>query len=227
VSNTLDYRLGGLLKNKLVFVIFVIAAASANGATTCPTGPLSPYLVGGFTCQTDGSIFSDFGYEIPPGGVPASAIQVVPLSGPGFAGFQFNGSFTASQEQTITYLFGYFVDPPPIIHGEQIDLDPFGDVSLQTDLCITLFPCAPADSLGTLNATTGNTMASTQFPNTGTLAVQSTLTLTGGNTGATSQGFDNVTFTTPEASSMLLAASGLFALLAFRWRAKLRKIRLQ
>jgi hypothetical protein len=213
------------VKNALLFAIFVFAAASANGATTCPTGPYSLYIVAGFTCQTDGSIFSDFGAEIEPGGVPASAIQVVPLSGPGFAGFQFIASFTASQGQTITYLFGYFVDPPPIIHGEQINLDPFGDVSLQTDLCITAFPCAPADTLGTLNATTNNTMASMQFPGTGTLAVQDTLTLTGGNTGATSQGFDNVTFVTPEASSMLLAGSGLLGLLTFRWRAKLRKIR--
>jgi hypothetical protein len=213
------------MKNTLVFLVFVLGAASAKGATTCPTGPLSQYLVAGFTCQTDNSIFSDFGAEIPPGGVPASAIQVVPLSGPGLVGFQFNANFTASAGQTIDYLFGYFVDPPPIIHGEQIDLDPFGDVSLQTDLCITAFPCAPADSLGTLNTTTGNPMASTQFPNTSTLAVQSTLTLTGGNTGATSQGFDNVTFITPEASSMLLAASGLLGLFAFRWRAKLRKIR--
>jgi hypothetical protein len=208
-----------------VFIIFAIAAASANGATTCPIGPLSQYLVAGFTCQTDNSVFSDFGAEIPQGGVPASAIQVVPLSGPGLIGFQFNGNFTVSAGQSIDYLFGYFVDPPPIIHGEQIDLDPFGDVSLQTDLCVTLFPCAPADMLGTLNTTTGNTMASTQFPSTGTMAVQDTLTLIGGNTGATSQGFDNMTFVTPEASSMLLVVSGLLGLLAFRRRGKLHKIR--
>jgi hypothetical protein len=168
--------------------------------------------------------FNNFGYSASPGGIAASAIQVAPITGPGF-GFQFNGNFTAGQGQTITYNLSYFVDPPPIIHGEQIDLDPFGSVSLQTDLCITAFPCAPGNSLGTLNATTGNTMASTQFPNTSTMGVQNTLTLTGGNIGANSQGFDNITFTTPEPSTILLAASGLFGLLAFRARAKLRKIR--
>lgn len=215
------------MKNTLVFLIFVLAAVSANGsATTCPTGSYSLYLIPNFTCSTDTLIFKNFAYSASAGGIAASAIQVAPITGPGF-GFQFNGNFTASPGQTITYMLSYFIDPPPIIHGEQIDLDPFGSVSLQTDLCITAFPCAPGNSLGTLNADTANTMASTQFPNTGTMGVANTLTLTGGNTGANSQGFDNMTFTTPEPSSILLAASGLLGLLAWRSRAKLRKIRFQ
>jgi len=94
-------------------------------------------------------------------------------------------------------------------------LDPFGSVTLQTELCLTDFPCLPANQLPTLTATTNNPTASTQFANTGTLGVRHTLTLDGGASGANSQGFDNEVLVTPEPSGIILGASGLLVLLAF------------
>ncbi len=97
-----------------------------------------------------------------------------------------NGNFTAGQGQTASYIISYFIDPPPIIHRERI--------ALQTDLCVTAFPCAPANSLGTLTATTVNPTAQSTFPSDlSALGVRNTLTLTGTAGPATSGGFTNTT----------------------------------
>jgi hypothetical protein len=159
-------------------------------------------------------------------GLTANQINVTPITTNSKPGFTISGNFTAIQGQSTSYVFSYFIDPPPIIHGEQIDLDPMASVVLQLDLCTTAFPCAGGNSLGTLIADNSNPpnslTASTLLANTNALGVRNTLTLTG--TG-TSQGFDNITFLLPEPSGILLAASGLLGLLTFRWRAKPRKIR--
>jgi hypothetical protein len=190
------------------------------------------YLTSGFACTQGGNTFQSFvfstSFSMGQMGLNPSQIQVKPATGPSSVGFLIMGSFTADIGKSATYVFSYFVDPPPIIHGEQVTLDPFGDVTLVTDLCITPFPCAPGNSLGTLTATTANPMAMGTFPqDQPALGVRNTLTLIGGNIGANSAGFDNVTLLTsmPEPSTILLGGSGLLGLLAFRWRAKRRKSR--
>jgi len=153
-------------------------------------------------------------------------INVSPLDVPGQVGFFFSGNFAVGPQQNATYVISYFIDPvPPIIHGDQLELDPFGSVSLVEDYCIghVLLGC-PAGSSGQITATTNSPIATVQFANTNSLDVQNTLTLNGGPSGANSQGFKNTTFITPEPSGILLAASGLLGLLAFRSRAKIRKI---
>ncbi len=58
---------------------------------------------------------------------------------PDQVGFLIWGNFTSIQGLSTTYVFSYFIDPPPIIHGEQMDLDPIASVILQVDLCTTAF----------------------------------------------------------------------------------------
>jgi len=172
-----------------------------------------------------------FAFTAPVGGLNASQITVVPIDVPNQIGFSFLGMFTANQGQKLTYLLSFFIDPPPIIHGEQIDLDPTGAVSLTTVLCFnSVVPCAPGNKVGTLMATNGNNlMDSVVLANLNVLGVQNTFTLDGTNAPATSGGFDNITSVdsiAPEPAAILLTATGLLGLLAFRARAKLRKIRL-
>jgi hypothetical protein len=217
---------------RIVFIgltlLCALGGTSAFAAGQCQGGTLSTYLAAGFTCTQDNGIltFKSFVFNGPQSGLNSDQINVSPLDVPGTVGFTISGNFVVSAGQNATYVLGYFIDPPPIIHGEQLDLDPFGSVSLLEDLCISgpIQGCPAGNSLQLL-ATTANPTATAFFANTSTLGVQNTLTLTGGNTGANSQGFDNVTFIAPEPSGILLAASGLLGLLAFRSRAKLRKIR--
>jgi PEP-CTERM motif len=207
-----------------LIVLLALGGTPAFAAGQCQGGPLTMFLQGGFTCTQDNGIltFKSFVYNGP---LSSDQIFVSPLDVPSEVGFIFTGNFAVPTGQNATYVLSYFIDPPPIIHGEQLDLDPFGSVMLVEDLCVTAFPCAGGNSLGNLTTTTGNTMASTGLANLNALGIQNTLTLTGGAGGANSQGFDNVTFINPEPSTILLAASGLLGLLAFRSRAKLRRIR--
>jgi len=215
-----------------LILLCALGTAALAAPMQCPEDNLTTYLTPGFACTQNGGIttFQSFVFT-PQGSLTADDITLTPLDILGGFGFLLHGNFVVGPGVNESYVLSYFVDPPPIIHGEQIDLDPFGSVSLITDLCITEFPCAPANSLGKLTATTANTMASIMFPSSqATLGVQNTLTLNGGTSGANSQGFDNITLIPadadmPEPSTILLSASGLLGLLAFRSRAKLRKIR--
>jgi hypothetical protein len=215
----------------LVF-LWAIGGTAAFAAQVCGNASLSTYLASDFTCTQDNGVltFKSFVFNGAPNGLTSDQINVGLLDvGPGAVGFVFSGNFVVSAGQNAQYVISYFIDPvPPIIHGEELDLDPMGSVMIVEDLCATAFPC-PGNSLGKLVATTGNTTASNTIGNTNALGIQNTLTLTGSTGGANSQGFKNLTFistvSSPEPSSILLAASGLLGLLAFRSRAKLRKIR--
>jgi hypothetical protein len=217
------------MKNLLIGLILLCAfGGTAALAAQCSAGTLAQYTALNFTCTEDNGVFTfkNFLYTPPMGGLNANQVILNPIDVPGEVGFLFTGTFTVPPGMNAVYVLSYFIDPPPIIHGEQIDLDPIMFVSLQTDLCTTAFPCGGGNSLGSLKASsTTSLMASTALANTNALGVQNTLTLTGATNGATSQGFDNITFIAPEPSGILLAASGLLGLLAFRSRAKLRKIR--
>jgi hypothetical protein len=210
-----------------LLLLCAIGGTAAFAAPVCGGGSLSAYLAPNFTCTQDNGIltFKSFAFTPAPNGLTSDQITVSPADVPGAVGFFFNGNFTVSAGQNATYVLSYFIDPPPIIHEEQLDLDPMGSVMLTEDLCVTAFPCADGNSLGKLTATTANPMSAIALGNLNALGIQDTLVLTGGAIGANSQGFDNLTFIAPEPSSILLAASGLLVLLAFRSRAKLRKIR--
>jgi hypothetical protein len=186
----------------------------------------------GFACTQDNGVFTfdQFSFMGAAGGLSSDNITISPMDAADNIGFMFSGNFSVNQGQSATYVISYFIDPTPIIHGEQMTLDPMGAVSLDIDLCLTAFPCAPGNSLGTLHADNTNPpnslTVSKTFPNDlSTLGVQNTLKLDGTAGAANSGGFSNSTLLTPEPSTILLAASGLLGLLAFRARTKLRKIR--
>src|SRR5260370_23500531 len=125
--------------------------------TPCPTGSYALYLVSNFTCSTGVVTFGSFAYNGP---LNPAAITVTPITTDYAPGFFFGGSFMVPAGQNLTLVTSYFIDPPPIIHGEQLDLDPMGSVMLTEDLCVTAFPCAGGNALGKLVTSTGNTMAS-------------------------------------------------------------------
>jgi hypothetical protein len=218
-----------------LIVLLALSGTSAFAAGVCQGGALTTYLQGGFTCTQDNGIltFKSFVFTGALGGLNSDQIFVSPVDVPGQVGFMFTGAgnlnFSVQPGQNATYVLSYFIDPPPVIHSEQLDLDPFGSVSLVEDLCVTAFPCAGGNSLGKLTVDNSNPPtslhASIVLGNLNALGIQNTLTLNGGTGGANSHGFNNVTFVNPEPSTILLAASGLLGLLAFRSRAKLRKIR--
>ncbi len=217
-------------RRTVIIALVLLCALGGTAAFAAPCGgaTLTTYLTPNFTCTQDNGVFSfkNFFFNGPQIGLNASQINVSPIDVPGEVGFLFNGNFTVPAGVNATYVFSYFIDPPPVIHSEQIDLDPIMFVSLQTDLCTMAFtPNCSGSPLGTLNASTTTSLtASTTLGNLSALGVRNTLTLTGATNGATSQGFDNITSIAPEPSSVLLAASGLLGLLTFRTRAKLRKI---
>ncbi len=157
------------------------------------------------------------------GALDPNLILVVPINTPSQIGFQFLGNFLPLAGQPSTFVLSYFIDAPPIIHGEQNDLDPINFVTLNTDLCgFAAFPCVGGINLGTITATTGQPLGKTTLmSDVNALGVKNTLTVSGT---ATSGGFDNITFLSPEPAAILLMATGLLGMLALRSRKKLRQV---
>lgn len=74
------------------------AASAASAAPLCATATLDNYLVGGFECEIDSAVFSNFTFSNNGGGagVPvldATEITVDPLSGLDEVGLRFSGDF--------------------------------------------------------------------------------------------------------------------------------------
>jgi hypothetical protein len=181
--------------------ILVMFGGTAGVAAPCPTTPLAdPYLGGqNFSCEIGQFTIKNFRFESSSESVPASRILVTPIDTPSGVGFQFTAVFDEGPERSSSYSISYEVDPPPdIIHGQQIDLDPTGDVKLVTSLCSVSFPCSGGTDLGTLVATPGNPIASTTFnPDRNFVAVQNSLFVNGP---ATSNGFSSISILTGPAT---------------------------
>jgi hypothetical protein len=152
--------------------------------------------------------------------------------------FNFSGDFSNPTNSPITYTIDYILDPrPPVINGASLGLDPSG--VLTEDICAGgVFvggTCTPPGTtfFDVLVATGAIATASTAFPNSvSTVEYDMVLTLQPGDSAG---GFDSGSVTglgsggttVPEPISGSLTMAGLFGLLAFRSRAKLRQIALQ
>src|SRR5260370_1120887 len=178
----------------LILLVFLCTLGATSAfAGSCQPGPLAdPYLTPNFTCSLGLFNVKSFFFSESAGGLDPHMIFVTPIVTTNQIEFLFQGNFTASQSQMFTYILSYFLDPPPIIHGEQIDLDPMGLVTLQTSLCTVAFPCPGGQGLGTLTATTLQPNAQALFgQNRSALGVQNTLTLDSSGAPSTSARFCN------------------------------------
>ena len=77
-------------------VLALVAVPAHADTTTCPTGPLTTYLVSGFSCATGTLTFSNFSWA--PGGTntpTAASVGVTPIT-TGVDGFSFNPSLSVN-----------------------------------------------------------------------------------------------------------------------------------
>jgi|GEM_PF-3500140 len=81
----------------LLSVAAIYAAGAASAAPMCATATLDTFLVGGFECEIDSAVFSNFSFQQQGGGtvdhLDADEITVDPLSGLNEVGLRFSGDF--------------------------------------------------------------------------------------------------------------------------------------
>jgi len=170
----------------------------------------------------------------------ASQIEVTPTPAPGGVGGSFgfspvSGDFTVGANQTVTYDIDYFLllDPPPILGGGFLFLDPTGDVSVTESICADSFLTAD-DTLceyngpdGAVYSTPQSLFVDTSNPSASIVLdpaaynfadVATEIVLTGGVTGASSAGVvvADTVYATPEPVTSLLCLGGLTAIGIFR-----------
>lgn len=212
-------------------VLFLMVAGSvqqANAAPVCQTASLADYMrlnsTGG--CTYNDLTFFRFAFSPAPvatGGASlatAADIQIAPLSSELGTGFSFASSFFAISNsevpQSVTYNIAYSVDPPPIIVGEDLFLDPpYGDVRVTERLCLNdvlANSCAFGVPLEQ-GVTPISPVSSVQFPYAVPFVdVLTTITLN--STPGNPAGFDalqsgTLTNVAPEPGSFLLGAAGI------------------
>jgi hypothetical protein len=219
----------------------------------CVAGSLQSYI-GSSGCvlgESDGAevVFSGFAFPTPlnPDGAPvldASQIEVTPVASGLSGSFDFSGDFSAPAGDTVTYDIDYFLllDPPPILGGGSLFLDPTGDVSVTESICADSFfgtdasgdtvcesntPSGAVDSIPqSLNVNNSNPPESLSAsivldPAAYNFAsIETEIVLTGGTSGASSGGVTagDTVFAAPEPVTSLLCLGGLTAIGIFRRR---------
>ncbi len=143
--------LNKILSSKVRYALlsFLVLAGiqEVRALPLCPTASLAEYIsldsAGG--CLSNDLTFFRFSYATPvsTGGAPvaaASDVLVTPLNSSIGIGFSFSSSYfmlnNPTTVESATYGIGYSVDPPPIIVGEGLSLDPpYGAVNVVQNLC--------------------------------------------------------------------------------------------
>lgn len=199
----------------------------ANALPVCQTDTLASYMTlnvqGG--CTYDDLTFFRFSYNPGPVGTGGAAlasaadIMVTPIANQVGYGFSFSSSFFQLSNnlvaQSATYNIGYSVDPPPIIVGEGLFLDPpFGNVTVSQNVCLNdvlANRCAFGVQLAQ-SVTPGSPLSFLSFPYAVPFVdVENTISLS--STPGNPAGFDalqsgailQATTTTPEPSSAALS----------------------
>jgi hypothetical protein len=102
------------MKTAVFALSIVLAGSLAAFAGNCPTTTYNQYLGAGFTCQINDNTFSDFSYlgdSNPPGsGIPASSVQVIPITTMGNPGFQFSAPWSVSTASGLMSQESFFND---------------------------------------------------------------------------------------------------------------------
>jgi hypothetical protein len=246
MKHNCNFKLFGMLG-------LLACGASSTLAQQCPTDPLDLYI-NSFTAPGNGCIqgaqnnVENYGFTFETRSSSgnsdvASSITVTPNNAAatlGFSGFE----SLAAGGGDIEYFIGYNIDPPPILTGDSISIDPFnpGTATLNLYVCQGDTPFFLGDNDGTfecgstfggfsggtspinladpnasVNSTTPN--ATFGFPPTSQVGILLELVLEAGDTGTGSGNFGSnpsVQGTAPEPASFLLVGLALAAAIGFR-----------
>ncbi|MCC7156603.1 MAG: PEP-CTERM sorting domain-containing protein [Bryobacterales bacterium] len=170
---------------------------------------------------------SDFGF-VTAGPLDESQIHVTPSAPRSSGSLRFSADFLAPTGKTFDYLTFFTIDPPPIIHGFETDMETFtpkngGKASVTTELCIGAAFSNPAkdnsckgtllklfvfyDSSGTIPIF--QLKDRVNFDAAGIVGVRSLLSLDA-KVGTSDIGaYANTSFVLPEPSTAILVLAGL------------------
>ncbi len=217
---------------KLFLTLFAAGSFSSLFAVStlpdCGAGTLGGYISSNTSCAIGVLDYSRFSY-IQDSNAPSAANIAI---APGASGFSF-GPVTALPGQTVQFEIDYdiFIDPTPVITGDNLGLDVSGSVSITEYFCndqqyFGNGQClgGPAQSLTVVSNNGQPAQASITFnpPASTSQEVGIVFTLVGGANGASFQGLDSesIVVVAPEPASM---AFTLFGFVALAGGYKLRK----
>ncbi len=180
-----------------ILTLCIAGVASTAFAATCPTAPYSVYIVPGFSCTLGILTFSNLAYVGTgnPNGIaiPASAVNVTPITTPGNEGFQFSVNMSVSssggsstfQDDLITMLVSAAT---PAITGATLSFSSTftgtGVTGVTENLCPNhdLIACPNTKQIAVFNPAPSFT-SSTTFPAAMSLSVSKDANATSGVNG--------------------------------------------
>jgi hypothetical protein len=133
------------LKLSAALGLLVLGASigrATNVTSSCMPGALTTYINGVNSDCVQGSQNNIFNYGFTfetrssddLSDVPGN-IEVTPNNAAGTLSFSGFMNLPSGSEESIQYFIGYNIDPPPILTGDSISLDPFNDAVLTLYVC--------------------------------------------------------------------------------------------
>jgi hypothetical protein len=233
-----------LLPILFIAVLALVAVPAHADTTTCPTGALTAYLVGGFTCSTGTLTFSNFSWA--PGGTntpTAASVGVTPIT-TGVDGFSFNpalsvnnsGGGPAFTAQSADLTVFYTVTGSNITDlelGFNGGFSGAGSSEVTEMYCLgfaSLSGCNVSHPAGEIQVTNppANFSQSVTFAPVGVLAISKDIEVQTGPTGSAGQASISTVsnqYSVPESASLTLLGLGLLGL-AVAKRSKLGQLSL-
>jgi hypothetical protein len=239
------------MKRQLILLCSgMIFATQICGAATCVTDFFATYDAPGFTCSLDSLTFGAFKLSATGTSLPLPndlTVLVIPISGGGSDGLQFQGPFGASAGQSLDVGISFVVTSNPgVISGDALAIQGFGtsgggSVQVTESMCVGAIPTSSGNctgSGGTLsldvfaNAGGNKPFDSVSFSPVDTLAVSKDVIVLGGAGGTPSAAGVSLVINTnpsggtprlgdaPEPTSMSILGGGSLLILLIRRRRK-------